>query len=142
MCIRLYVNAISSVAMMIVTLAGPSTVNAQIAEKQENIAPVFDPDALVQTIKELKTLTTVDLFETSVKDILNEFTKRHNIKFKVEASRTTPVTMTIREQSFGKMLTELLATVNCEYAILPNGVIIVRESPKIPSGKRDKTALP
>ena len=128
--------------MITLTLAGISTVNAQITEKQKSIAPVvFDPDALAETIKQLKTLTTVDLFETPLKDILNSFTERNDVTFKVATSEPALVTIKTTGQ-FGHVLVQLLATVKCEYAILPNGVIEVRESPKTSIDKYGRTARP
>ncbi len=142
MCTRLYMNTILAVAMITVTLAGVSIVNAQITEKQKSIAPVvFDPHALAQAIKELKTLSTVDLFETPLKDILNSFTERNDVTFKVATPEPAPVTIKTTGQ-FGHVLVRVLATVKCEYAILPNGVIVVRESPKTSTDKHGKTARP
>lgn len=140
MCIRLYLNALSSVAMVIVTLAGPSTANAQTTEKQKAPA-VFDPAALSETIEELNTSANVDLFDTPLKELLDMVTERHELKFKVEISE--PRSVTIRATGkLGNVLVQLLATVKCEYAILPNGVIVVRESPRMPTDKHSKSGRP
>jgi hypothetical protein len=142
MCARIISIAILVVATTWVTVAGLSTGNAQTTEKQKNIVPVvFDPTAMAQTIKELKKPTDVEFVAVPLKDVLHLFTERQDLKFKIETSERTPVTIKATGR-LGHVLVQLLATVKCEYAILPNGVIVVRESLKMPIDKHGKTGRP
>ena len=124
-------SAMAAVAIAAMTML--SAVNAQVPPKQQEMAVGFDADALARTIKELKKTSNIDLFEMPLKDIVNQIAKLHKLEIRIEATDPAPVTINIKNESLGMALAKLLATVNCEYAIFPNGKILIREFNKMSS---------
>ena len=126
---RLVAITVLAIAMGLVTLIESSDAQAD-KEKQNATQVVFSPDALGQTIGELKTTTNVDFFDTSLRDVLQLIAERHDLKFKFVSSETTSLVTIKANGKLGQVLVQLLATIKCEYAILPNGVILVQDSAK------------
>ena len=129
---RLVAITVLAIAMALVAFIGSS--DAQADREKENARPVvFSPDALGQTIRELKTTTNADFFDTSLRDVLQLIADRHDLKFKFASSDPTSLVTIKANGKLGQVLVQLLATIKCEYAILPNGVILVQDSTKSPN---------
>ena len=90
---------------------------------------VFDAEKMASTVGLLSKAYHVDYEETPLDVLLNQFAERSGVEFRNNVSKQTLVTFKTTA-SFGVMLGDLLASVDCEYAILPNGTIEVRYIPK------------
>ena len=90
---------------------------------------VFDAEKMTSTVGLLSKAYHVEYEETPLDVLLNQFAERSGIEFRNNVSKQTFVTFKTTA-SFGVMLGDLLASVDCEYAILPNGTIEVRYIPK------------
>ena len=95
---------------------------------------VFDAEKMASTVGLLSKAYHVDYEETPLDVLLNQFAERSGVEFRNNVSKQTLVTFKTTA-SFGVMLGDLLASVDCEYAILPNGTIEVRYIPN-PAEKR------
>jgi len=89
---------------------------------------LFDAEKMASTVGLLSKPFHVEYEESLLKDLLSEFAESSGVKFRNNVSKQTLVTFKTTA-SFGTMLGDLLASVECEYAILPNGTIEVRNIP-------------
>ena len=95
---------------------------------------VFDAERMTSTVELLSKAYHVDYEETPLNVLLRKLAERSGVEFRNNVSKQSLVTFKTTA-SFGTMLGDLLASVGCEYAILPNGTIEVRYIPN-PAEKR------
>ena len=87
-----------------------------------------DDEALKRTSRQLKRTYDADFDEVPLGDALKRYFKAREVEFQVEALGLLPVSLQANGTTLRKILRGLLASANCEYFVLPNGVIFVRKT--------------
>jgi len=87
----------------------------------------FDAKKIASTIGRLSKPHSVEFEQTALKDVLWTFASKPEEVFQ---NNTSPVIVTFKATgSFGEILGDLLGSAGCDYAILPNGKIEIRNKP-------------
>ena len=124
-------------AAVLAYFAGSTFVNAQQPEKpapakikiQAEPAVQFDSDALALTLEKLNENTNFEFEGMPLEKVLKMFSEKIGLKFRVNTANPVFVTIKSGELKFGKMLSDLLTSSNCQYSVLPNGDLAIRDKP-------------
>lgn len=120
--LRQALRAVAIAMLAVISTNGQTTNNS-------NEPVAFDASSLIQTIEELSRATELDILETPLQNVVDLIQQQHKLKFQIVA--TEPVSVTIKTSGkLGDVLVRMLAKIDCEYMILPNGRIVIRDTNK------------
>ena len=100
------------------------------SEDKQSVVIQYDPNAVLATVNTLNQAAIVNYEEAKLSDVISDIMYSKNISIdhqSLGALNDQEITLEKRNATLGECLSEILASIECDFILLPNGKLVIRK---------------